>query len=122
MSITLEDTSGKTMSTFRNMDRLKSKHSFFYNSTDFATLQENLAALDRGLNEADLILKLSGCFSELEAENQLLKLHVKKLEENNAWVIQELRNVQNKLQASEQNVSHTPISIIKLNFLINSFL
>lgn len=112
-----EGVSKRLMATYRNLEWLRSKHSYFDSNADSTALQKNLAVLDSGLDKANLILKFSTCFSELEAENRLLKLRVQKLEENNAWLSEELRNAQNKLQTSEQNVViYIVILICKIEF------
>lgn len=92
------------MATYNNLDWLRSKHNRFDRSAGFATLHGNLVTLDNGIEEANPILKFSDCFSKLEAENQLLKFRIQKLEENSIWLSEELRSAQNKLHISERTV------------------
>ena len=71
---------------------------------DKKILNENIEKIDKGITDADLIIDLINHFKKLEKEKTLFKCKLKRLNETNLWITDELRHTQRKLQDSEQQV------------------
>lgn len=63
-----------------------------------------------GLGEAKVMMALASHLQMIEAEKQKLRVQVKRLCQENAWLRDELAGTQQKLQASEQTVSRQVLS------------
>ena len=61
-------------------------------------------------------MALASHLQMIEAEKQKLRVQVKRLCQENAWLRDELAGTQQKLQASEQTVSESPKILILIEF------
>ncbi|XP_018915983.1 kinesin light chain isoform X2 [Bemisia tabaci] len=66
---------------------------------------KSLNMVELGLDEAEVLMTLANNLQSIEAEKQKLRTQVKRLCQENAWLRDELANVQQKLQASEGTVA-----------------
>ena len=105
--MTLENIAQDVICITENLEWLRSKHSEFDGTVASGLLSKNSGALDEGKEQADVLLKAIKYIRQLQDENLLLKLQVTRLEENNAFVIDDLVITKKKLQANEQNVNFT---------------
>ncbi|KAL9699959.1 hypothetical protein quinque_003400 [Culex quinquefasciatus] len=67
-------------------------------------LSKNLANIEHGLDEAHLITTLATMLQSLEIEKERLRLQVKRLHQESAWLREELSSAQKRLQTSEEEV------------------
>ncbi|XP_069765522.1 kinesin light chain 3 isoform X2 [Narcine bancroftii] len=68
-------------------------------------IRRSLEMIELGLSEAQVVTALSNHLSMVEAEKQKLKVHVRRLCQENQWLWEELAGTQHRLQKSEQTVA-----------------
>ncbi|KAJ6218247.1 hypothetical protein RDWZM_009404 [Blomia tropicalis] len=68
-------------------------------------IKKSIESIELGLNEAHVMMALSGHLQSMEAEKQKFRAQVRRLCQENAWLRDELANTQQKLQISEQTVA-----------------
>lgn len=80
-------------------------------------IKKNIDNIELGLGEAEVVLALTSHLQNIEAEKQKLRIQVRRLCQENAWLRDELANTQQKLQASEQMVAQLEEENKHLHFM-----
>ncbi|CAF3510404.1 unnamed protein product [Rotaria socialis] len=80
-------------------------------------LRNSTNRIDLGIDEAHVMIRLDNYLQNVEGEKHKLRIQVKRLSQENAWLRNELGSTQKKLHESEQiNACHS-IEIENLRFL-----
>ncbi|XP_058449166.1 kinesin light chain-like [Malaya genurostris] len=67
-------------------------------------VQQNIDKIELGLGEVNLLLVFSSHLQSVDAENQKLRLQIRRMQQENVWLREELVSTQNKLEISETTV------------------
>ncbi|VEL26463.1 unnamed protein product [Protopolystoma xenopodis] len=81
-------------------------------------IEEALEKIRGGLQDAEVIMCFSRYIELLEAENMKLQLYNKRQSQETAWLREELKNLQSKLESSEAELAKVQIEKNHLEFLI----
>ncbi|XP_062868648.1 kinesin light chain 1-like [Trichomycterus rosablanca] len=121
--LTQEDIINKTKMVMQGLEALKSDHvvilkslmeTMKYLSQDqeaglmhekSSLLHKSVEMIDLGLEEAQVMMELTAHLSTVESEKQRLRANVRRLKQENKWLMEELSNSQQKLQISEMTVA-----------------
>lgn len=82
-----------------------------------ATLRNSVEMVHLGIAEATVVIQLSNYLQSIDAEKQKIKLYVKGLRQDNAWLRQELEETQKKLIVSEANSAQMEVELSHFKFL-----
>ncbi|CAF0784263.1 unnamed protein product [Rotaria sordida] len=80
-------------------------------------IQKSMDMIDLGIDEAQVMMQIDNHLQNLESEKHKLRIQVKRLCQENAWLRDELGSTQKKLHESEQSNASYTVELENLKFL-----